>query len=613
MASLVRTVLLAVATLLFAGVCSQAAVASEARHMLMLRTQPPPGWRVVGTPSPHKAMDFYIALKQQNLPQLDTLFTEVSDPLHPRYGQYLTREQILALVAPPKAAVEAVLAALPAGIACVDMGDALRCRGTVAAIETAFQTSLRLVAHSASGMGIIRQIGDFSLPAALAHIVEFVSPLCSYIAPVRNTKPTRVDAGTFFIVPETLYRMYNITEKGDLRSSQGVVEFQQEQWYYLDSDLQTFAQLTNTVINFTKSFGPDAVPGDVSVEATLDVQYVGAVGQGNTNWYWKEEVWMFDFVQNLQNATDRPSVLSLSYAWSEEQQCNSITDQEVCQKLKLTNEQYVARINTEFQKVGLLGITITVASGDSGCHGRTDEECFLQQGKKMYPDYPACSPYVTSVGGTALVNAQSQSPTEPICTNHGVTCATGGTEVTATTEKQVAQISSGGGFSNYAPRPAYQASVVAAYLQNAKRQLPPANTFHADNRGFPDVSALAHAYYIEANGQINGVDGTSCASPVWSGIIGLINAHRIRLGRPVVGFANPLLYQVYNATGGAAFHDITSGNNRCTESGCKCKYGFEAIAGWDAATGLGTPNVGLLIQAIDALDAQREARYKPRV
>jgi hypothetical protein len=53
----------------------------------------------------------------------------------------------------------------------------------------------------------------------------------------------------------------------------------------------------------------------------------------------------------LQSATSRPSILSLSYAWSEEEQCISLTDQTVCTKLKLSNAQYVARINTEFQKV----------------------------------------------------------------------------------------------------------------------------------------------------------------------------------------------------------------------------------------------------------------------
>ena len=41
---------------------------------------------------------------------------------------------------------------------------------------------------------------------------------------------------------------------------------------------------------------------------------------------------------------------------------------------------------------------------------------------------------------------------------------------------------------------------------------------------------------------------------------------------------------------GKAFHDVVSGDNRCTrqDGGC-CKFGFESAAGWDAVFGLGTP------------------------
>ena len=50
----------------------------------------------------------------------------------------------------------------------------------------------------------------------------------------------------------------------------------------------------------------------------------------------------------------------------------------------------------EFAKLGLLGITMLSASGDSGCHGRTEESCLFH--KQMNPDYPASSPYILSVG-----------------------------------------------------------------------------------------------------------------------------------------------------------------------------------------------------------------------
>ena len=62
-----------------------------------------------------------------------------------------------------------------------------------------------------------------------------------------------------------------------------------------------------------------------------------------------------------------------------------------------------------------------------------------------------------------------------------------------------------------------------------------------------------------------------------------------------------------------AFNDVTKGDNSCTEDSCKCKTGFGATQGWDAASGLGTPNFGLLLEEIDAMDTTREARFGSRV
>jgi subtilase family serine protease len=96
------------------------------------------------------------------------------------------------------------------------------------------------------------------------------------------------------------------------------------------------------------------------------------------------------------------------------------------------------------------------------------------------------------------------------------------------------------------------------------------------------------------NGETSSVDGTSAASPTIAGLVGLINSARIQQGKPTVGFLNPLLYAAWTSTNGAAFNDITIGNNACTEQGCFCKTGFQATSGWDASSGLGTPNLGQL-------------------
>ena len=58
---------------------------------------------------------------------------------------------------------------------------------------------------------------------------------------------------------------------------------------------------------------------------------------------------------------------------------------------------------------------------------------------------------------------------------------------------------------------------------------------------------------------------------------------RLAKGGKALGFLNPFLYAHPEA-----FHDVTKGTNSGGDSGGK--FGFTAIEGWDAASGLGTPN-----------------------
>ena len=103
----------------------------------------------------------------------------------------------------------------------------------------------------------------------------------------------------------------------------------------------------------------------------------------------------------------------------------------------------------------------------------------------------------------------------PVC-NGTLQCATGGNEIVCSTATG-AEIVSGGGFSWYTGRPKYQDSVVSKYLTNSSALPTNASYYNASGRAYPDVAALAHNYYIELQGQVSGVDGTSCATPVWGG------------------------------------------------------------------------------------------------
>jgi len=92
-------------------------------------------------------------------------------------------------------------------------------------------------------------------------------------------------------------------------------------------------------------------------------------------------------------------------------------------------------------------------------------------------------------------------------------------------------------------------------------------------------------YQVRVNGQNVVIGGTSAVSPLWAGLIALINQ---QLGKPV-GFLNPKLYTL--ASG--AFRDITSGNNDDGNLGY-----YKAQTGWDPCTGLGSPNGATLLKSL---------------
>jgi len=247
----------------------------------------------------------------------------------------------------------------------------------------------------------------------------------------------------------------------------------------------------------------------------------------------------------------------------------------------------VQRVNVEFQKIGLRGVSLIVASGDSGANGRSDPMC---SDTKLHASFPGASPYVTAVGATMLQNPKFNLKNPPsVCTSQGFQCASGGTEVAVSVN--AAGFTSGGGFSTYAPMPAYQKAAVQAYLKEEKANLPPASYFNRTHRAYPDVAAMGNNFliYMADQGGWAGVGGTSAATPTIAGVMShLTDLSYKKSGKPM-GFLNPFLYQMHQAAP-QAFTDVTVGNNKCTESYCaaSCK-GYVAAKGWDPVTGLGTP------------------------
>jgi tripeptidyl-peptidase-1 len=96
--------------------------------------------------------------------------------------------------------------------------------------------------------------------------------------------------------------------------------------------------------------------------------------------------------------------------------------------------------------------------------------------------------------------------------------------------------------------------------------------------------------------------GTSCSTPVFAGIVSLLNGKRLTANKAPLGFLNPLLYTaaVQHPT---VFTDITVGDNTYSRLS-HCKYGFKCAKGWDPVTGLGTPNFPEIVKYLTTVDSK---------
>ena len=235
--------------------------------------------------------------------------------------------------------------------------------------------------------------------------------------------------------------------------------------------------------------------------------------------------------------------------------------------------KYQMRQCNEYMKLGLAGVSVLYSSGDFGVAGNGGQCIDAVTGAYnngssgiFNPSFPGTCPYVTSVGATQVLNGS---------TVHSPESASGKV------------IFSGGGFSNVFAMPDYQKTAMASYFAAS----PPA--YGADRfnnsqtvRGYPDVSANGVNYVTAVNGKFSLAFGTSASCPTFASMLNLVNEERIAAGKSSVGFVNTALYA--NA---GVMNDITSGTN----PGCGTK-GFEAVAGWDPVTGLGTPNYPAMLK-----------------
>ena len=203
--------------------------------------------------------------------------------------------------------------------------------------------------------------------------------------------------------------------------------------------------------------------------------------------------------------------------------------------------------HAKFLKLAAAGVNVFVSTGDAGSN--PDQTGHSSNGP-LQAEYESTDTAVIAVGGTSLnLNADGSIGSE------------------------TAWASGGGGRSVLFPRQAWQTGNGV-----------PTGT----DRLVPDVASVADpntGAFLVLNGSNIAIGGTSWSAPTWAGICALINQARVAAGQSGLPYLNALLYPL---NGAASFHDITQGSNGA----------YNAGTGYDMCTGLGTPNVAALVQAL---------------
>jgi kumamolisin len=284
---------------------------------------------------------------------------------------------------------------------------------------------------------------------------------------------------------------------------------------------------------------PTGDPNGPDGEVMLDIEIVGAIAPAARIVVYFAPNTDQGFIDAVTTAvhdrTNRPSVISISWSGPE----SSWT------------EQAQRALDQAFNDAAGLGITVCAAAGDNGAGDGVNDG-------RAHADFPASSPHALACGGTHL------RQTGPDAIEESVWNSGGG--------------ATGGGISETFAIPSWQAAA----------GVPPSiNPSHHVGRGVPDVAADADpttGYRIQVDDRQTTVGGTSAAAPLWAALTALLNQ---TIGN-AVGYLNPTLY-----TSPAALNDITSGDNTLNNS-----PGYAAGPGWDACTGLGSPNGEALLRAL---------------
>ncbi len=590
-----------------------------------------------GAADPTSTVGFRVYLGWNNESAVEALARAVSDPHSASYGKYLSAGQFRQQFAPSQSQVASVQNWLKGQGFNVEYTPSnnlyVSAEGTVAQAQAAFGANFGM--YSVNGLTLRSPSSDISVPADLAGTVDGVVGLDDSAQFVNNNSKIDGNApppGAFVSgSPCSTYwgekqavGFTNPYGSGTLPYAPcGYTPAQVKGAYGISSAYdgtgQTVAIIdayaAPTILNDVNQWSTNRGIATMSNGQLMQVVAPGTYNhpergmrQDPQGWY-GEETLDVEAVHGMAPAAKIVFVGAPNNFQDLDAALNHVVDRQLAQivtnsygwNTELLPEGYIKPWQSIMMQAAAEGIGVYFSSGDNG-----DES--LVQGY-ITPDWPASSPWVTSVGGTSLaVGASNNYEFE---TAWGTTTSSWKNGAWSPAAPGAWLYGDGGGVSRIFAEPWYQQGVV------------PASVFAAQGRtgrAEPDISAIADpntGYMIgETQTFPNGVaqyseyriGGTSLSSPIIAGIMALAD----QAAGYHHGFLNPKLYTLSES----AFNDIThpastvavvrvNYNNGVDASGglsyrlrtMDQTLSLDATTGWDDASGFGTPNSNF----IDAL------------
>ena len=508
---------------------------------------------------------FSVSLHLPGSGEMGAYLAGLTQPGSPSYHKYLTANEFGAKFGLSDAEVGRVVAWLSAAgleAAAAPQRTSISVEGTAAQVNALLGIELA-DRQTPAGVRYHVPVGEPQIPQTLRGSVESVVGLDT--EPVLHPALGTIDMSGVpdpGITPSVVATAYEITPLHDAGfvgdgMSIAIVSFDT----FTPADIPVFDQqmgITGApdVRKVTLPGGPDE-PGSGTGEVALDIEVIRGIAPHAQITSYEGENSSEGLVPIIARIVADGTAKIISNSWG------------TCENRN--NRRAMAAEEQELAAAVAAGISYFTSSGDDAafdCRRVKVSDDPFQRDISPGVDWPAASANVIAVGGTYLTTREDG-------TYHDE----------AGWEEPLGGSGTGGGLSKFQPRPSWQQGAGVDNAQsNGMRQVP-------DVAGPADPSSGFVVIYTDPDrGRVSHkVGGTSAAAPFWASSMLLAQQYAASQGVAQLGPLGPVLYQVAAGQApGAVFHDVVRGGNLL----------YQAGAGWDYATGLGTPRVAPLAQAI---------------